>query len=88
MQIELGLHFVESHNRWIIVPDVFTYNSILHEVCRENQINEAEVVLRRMIERGVNPDKSTYSYLINGFVSQDNLTDAFRLHDEMLHRGF
>ncbi|KAG7022125.1 Pentatricopeptide repeat-containing protein, partial [Cucurbita argyrosperma subsp. argyrosperma] len=40
-----------------------------------------------MIENGVNPDRATYSSLINGHVSQDNMKDAFRFHDEMLQRG-
>jgi pentatricopeptide repeat protein len=31
---------------------------------------------------------STYTALINGHVTQDNLNEAFRFHDEMLQRGF
>ncbi|CAN7114274.1 unnamed protein product [Brassica rapa subsp. narinosa] len=70
----------EKQGGGLLVPDVFTYNSILHGFCRQNQMKETEAVLRKMIERGVNPDKSTYTARINGFVSQDNLTEAFRFH--------
>lgn len=46
------------------------------------------MVLHKMIDKGINPDKSTYTSVINGYVSKDNMKEAFRVHDEMLQRGF
>ncbi|KAJ8510305.1 hypothetical protein OPV22_000739 [Ensete ventricosum] len=54
----------------------------------EMGMQEADSVFKRMVSRGVQPDGSTYTTLINGHVAVDNLKEAFRLHDEMLQRGF
>ncbi|KAK7857619.1 pentatricopeptide repeat-containing protein [Quercus suber] len=49
------------------------------DYCRQGQMNEAKLILWKMIEKGVNPDRFTY---INGHVSQDNLKEVFGFHDE------
>ncbi|GJU00539.1 alpha/beta hydrolases superfamily protein [Tanacetum coccineum] len=41
----------------------------------------------KMIKKGLDPDRSTYISLINGHVSQENMKEAFRYHDQMLQRG-
>ena len=45
-------------------------------------MNEAELILWKMIEKSVNPDRFMYLSFINGHMSQDNLKEVFWFHDE------
>ncbi|GAU22159.1 hypothetical protein TSUD_251870 [Trifolium subterraneum] len=84
---ELGraLEYFEKMKGAGLVPDTVIYTILING---QGRMQEAEMVLHKMIDKGINPDKSTYTSLINGHVSKDNLKEAFRVHDEMLQRGF
>ncbi|KAF5177434.1 Pentatricopeptide repeat-containing protein [Thalictrum thalictroides] len=71
-----------------LVPDVLTYILLLYGFCQHGKMQDAEHIFRKMTQRDVKPDKSTYTSLMDGYVAQDNLKEAFRYHDEMLQIGF
>ncbi|GKA94390.1 pentatricopeptide repeat-containing protein [Tanacetum coccineum] len=70
-----------------LLLDVVTYNVILDGFCRQGKMHEADMIYRKMIKKGLDPDRSTDISLINGHVSQENMKEAFRYHDQMLQRG-
>ena len=51
-------------------------------------MHDADFIFNKMIKAGLSPDRFTYTSLISGYVAGNNLKEAFRLHDEMLQRGF
>ncbi|KAE8705686.1 ABC transporter A family member 1-like isoform X1 [Hibiscus syriacus] len=69
------------------VPDIFTYNILIHGFCKESNINGAFKLFKEMQLKGISPDSVTYGTLINGFQRAGREEDAFRIFDQMEKNG-
>ncbi|CAH9074154.1 unnamed protein product [Cuscuta europaea] len=64
------------------------YNSLLYSLCEVKNFQGAYTLIRRMIRKGVTPDKRTYSVLVNGWCSAGKMKEAQRFLEEMSRKGF
>ncbi|KAF3542837.1 hypothetical protein DY000_02000777 [Brassica cretica] len=67
---------------------VEVYNSLLHALCEVRMFHGAYALIRRMIRKGIKPDKRTYSILVNGWCSAGKMKEAQEFLDEMIRKGF
>jgi len=73
-----------------IIPDVKSYNILLHALVLDNNPHFAETLLREMIELDTLPDPDTISYAtcISGYARNRNIEKAVELlHDSTLSRN-
>ncbi|PQQ20081.1 hypothetical protein Pyn_32633 [Prunus yedoensis var. nudiflora] len=70
-----------------IAPDVVTYNTVIHALCKERRAKEALSVLELMSQRGMRLDVFTYNSLIYGMCRINQWAEATRLFDEMVVQG-
>ncbi|XP_017982149.1 PREDICTED: pentatricopeptide repeat-containing protein At1g79540 [Theobroma cacao] len=69
------------------VPDIFTYNILIHGFCKAGNINGAFKLFKELQLKGISPDSVTYGTLINGFQMAGREEDAFRIFDQMVKNG-
>jgi pentatricopeptide repeat protein len=70
-----------------VVPDVFTYSSIIDALCRARAMDKAEFVLWQMLGNGVEPDIVTYNGMINGYSTLGKWKEATKMFRQMTSRG-
>ncbi|XP_078171721.1 plastid transcriptionally active 2 isoform X1 [Carex rostrata] len=81
----LGLFAEMRHDG--IHPDIVTYNTLLAAAGARGLAEEAEIVLKTMLESGVLPDLTTHKYLVDMFVKLGRLERVPELLDEMAKGG-
>ncbi|KAJ9567247.1 hypothetical protein OSB04_003213, partial [Centaurea solstitialis] len=64
------------------------YNSLLFALCEVKNFWGAYALVRRMVRKGVVPDKKTYSVLVNGWCSAVKMKEAQSFLEEMSRKGF
>ncbi|KVH99318.1 pentatricopeptide repeat-containing protein At5g18390, mitochondrial [Cynara cardunculus var. scolymus] len=64
------------------------YNSLLFALCEVKNFQGAYALVRRMVRKGVLPDKKTYSVLVNGWCSAGKMKEAQSFLEEMSLKGF
>ncbi|XP_059665683.1 pentatricopeptide repeat-containing protein At5g18390, mitochondrial [Cornus florida] len=64
------------------------YNSLLFALCEVKNFHGAYALIRRMVRKGVVPDKRTYSVLVNGWCSAGKMREAQEFLEEMSRKGF
>ncbi|XP_015882041.3 pentatricopeptide repeat-containing protein At5g18390, mitochondrial [Ziziphus jujuba] len=64
------------------------YNSLLFALCEVKLFHGAYALIRRMIRKGVVPDKRTYSILVNAWCSAGKFREAQQFLEEMSKKGF
>ena len=69
------------------VPDIFTYNILIHGFCKAGNINGAFKLFKELQLKGLSPDNVTYGTLINGFQMAGREEDAFRIFHQMEKNG-
>ncbi|KAK4793609.1 hypothetical protein SAY86_024044 [Trapa natans] len=89
----LGLvdHAVEIFNRcksFNCEQTVEVYNSLLFALCEIKMFHGAYALIRRMIRKGVSPNKRTYSVLVNGWCSAGKMREAQEFLEEMSRKGY
>ncbi|KAF5735263.1 Pentatricopeptide repeat (PPR) superfamily protein [Tripterygium wilfordii] len=67
---------------------VDVYNSLLFALCEVKLFHGAYALIRRMIRKGVVPDKRTYATLVNAWCSTGKLREAQEFLEEMSKKGF
>ncbi|XP_057751032.1 pentatricopeptide repeat-containing protein At5g18390, mitochondrial [Arachis stenosperma] len=67
---------------------VAIYNSLLFALCESKLFHGAYALIRRMIRKGVSPDKRTYSTLVNAWCSNGKMREAQQFLKEMSDNGF
>ncbi|XP_010549633.1 PREDICTED: pentatricopeptide repeat-containing protein At5g18390, mitochondrial [Tarenaya hassleriana] len=67
---------------------VEVYNALLHALCDVKMFHGAYALIRRMVRKGVKPDKRTYAILVNGWCSAGKMREAQEFLDEMSRKGF
>ncbi|KAH0457436.1 hypothetical protein IEQ34_012751 [Dendrobium chrysotoxum] len=66
-----------------IHPDIVTYNTLIAAAGARSLAEQAEMVLRTMLEAGVTPDNSTHAYLVDTFWKLGRLGRVSELLAEM-----
>jgi pentatricopeptide repeat protein len=75
----------EALEKYGIIPNKFSYNNLLICYAKSNKPNEAENVLREMIDKGIKPDVVTYTTLIDAYKRVDNFDKCWELFSECRH---
>ncbi|KAJ4769343.1 hypothetical protein LUZ62_053600 [Rhynchospora pubera] len=70
-----------------VVTNVYTYNSLIHGLCKNGSVNAAQKVFENMHAYGIVADLYTYSVLIHSFCRQGSMHSAVNLFDEMIAKG-
>ncbi|KAL3580237.1 hypothetical protein D5086_018072 [Populus alba] len=60
--MDKAFHWMNRMEKEGLLPDIITYNVVMNGFCRHQ---EAELVLRKMIKKGIDPGRSAYTALIN-----------------------
>ncbi|KAL2501037.1 Pentatricopeptide repeat-containing protein [Forsythia ovata] len=68
--------------------DVVIYTTAVRVACMKLDANVACDLLIEMKKMGWVPSEGTFTHVICTCVKQRNLTDAFRLKDEMISSGY
>ncbi|KAL5566812.1 hypothetical protein UlMin_029976 [Ulmus minor] len=64
------------------------YNSLLFSLCESKLFHGAYALVRRMIRKGVVPDKRTYGILVNTWCATGKMREAQLFLEEMSRKGF
>ena len=75
----------EALDKYGIIPNKFSYNNLMLCYAKMNKPNEAENVLREMIDKGIKPDVVTYTTLIDAYKRTDNFEKCWELFNECRH---
>ncbi|CAI0433640.1 unnamed protein product [Linum tenue] len=67
---------------------VEVYNSLLVALCEVKMFHAAYALIRRMVRKGLVPNKRTYAVLVNGWCSSGKFKEAQEFLDEMSQKGF
>lgn len=70
-----------------VVPNVQTYNTLIHGMCRARHINIALKLLEELQLKGHSPDAVTYATLIYALQMVDREGDAYKLFAQMNANG-
>ncbi|XP_057784003.1 pentatricopeptide repeat-containing protein At1g79540 isoform X1 [Salvia miltiorrhiza] len=70
-----------------VVPNVQTYNTLIHGMCRAGHINIALKLLEELQLKGHSPDSVTYATLIYALQRVDRDRDAYKLFEQMNANG-
>ncbi|CAN1143229.1 Pentatricopeptide repeat-containing protein At5g64320, mitochondrial [Linum perenne] len=65
------------------VPDIFTFNILIHGLCRKGFLGSAVEVVNEMASKGCQPNVYTYTLLIDGFCKKGKLEESGQLLNEM-----
>ena len=63
--------------------DVYTFNTIIHALCKEGRFMEAKDMYDKMLERGQKPDVVTFGALIKGYIFRNQVKKAKMLFDNI-----
>lgn len=63
------------------------HNSLLFALCEVKNFQGAYALIRRMIRKGIVPDKRTYSVLVNAWCSAGKMREAQEFLEEMSKKG-
>ena len=61
--------------------DAVTYNLLLSYLCKNRNTTEVRKIFDSIIEKGIQPNVTTYSSLLNGYASKGDLADMHDLLD-------
>lgn len=65
------------------IPDIITYNIVIHLPCETGHMESGKVMLHQALELGLSPDFITFSSLVKEFKILGQLDYAQSLVDEM-----
>ncbi|XP_044510674.1 pentatricopeptide repeat-containing protein At1g63080, mitochondrial-like isoform X2 [Mangifera indica] len=69
------------------VPDVITYNIIMHGFCKEGKLEMASKCFSDMEQNGVAPDLVTFNTLMSGFLQNNETLKVVELLHKMKERN-
>ncbi|GFZ13927.1 pentatricopeptide (PPR) domain protein 40 [Actinidia rufa] len=68
-------------------PDRYTYNTLIHGVCKVGVVDEALRLVRQMEGLGYLPNVITYTMLVDGFCNAKKVDEAFKVFEKMKERN-
>ncbi|KAK1313543.1 hypothetical protein QJS10_CPA06g02498 [Acorus calamus] len=78
---------VELKWRRDILPRPFIYNPVVDGFCKAGDVDEANMIVAEMEEKGCSPDKFTYTILIIGHCMKGRMLEAINLFHKMVNSG-
>ncbi|KAL0377018.1 UNVERIFIED_CONTAM: hypothetical protein Scaly_0819400 [Sesamum calycinum] len=82
-----GLKLFKDMQAEQVIPNLVTYNTLLHGLCMNKQIAEAFSFLHIMEEKGVNRDITTYNILIHGLCKDGKVEIARDVFNSLPCKG-
>lgn len=70
-----------------IVPDIPTFNKLLHTLCKKGNVRGCERLLDKVFKRGVSPNLFTFNIFIQGFSRRGLIHEASRIMDGVTKAG-
>ncbi|KAK9929918.1 hypothetical protein M0R45_026987 [Rubus argutus] len=70
------------------LQSVEVYNALLFSLCQAKLFHGAYALVRRLIRKGLVPNKMTYSVLVNAWCSNGKMKEAQLFLEEMSEKGF
>ncbi|GKV15123.1 hypothetical protein SLEP1_g25925 [Rubroshorea leprosula] len=67
--------------------DIFTYNVLIHGLCKGGYLGSTLELVNEMIDMGYNPNVFTYTILINGYCKEGQLEEDGSILNEMSYKG-
>ncbi|XP_055829669.1 pentatricopeptide repeat-containing protein At1g62670, mitochondrial-like [Solanum dulcamara] len=67
--------------------DVCTFNILTDGLCKEGNVEDAEEVMKNMVEKGVEPDIITYNAIMHGYCLRGQLDRARIIFDSLVDKG-
>jgi pentatricopeptide repeat protein len=77
----------ELSKRVDIAPQAFIYNPLVDILCKRGKLDEANLIVTDMQEKGCHPDKYTYTILIIGHCMKGRISEAVSLFHKMAETG-
>ncbi|XP_066350139.1 LOW QUALITY PROTEIN: pentatricopeptide repeat-containing protein At2g06000-like [Miscanthus floridulus] len=77
----------ELNMRADIAPQTFIYNPVIDILCKGGKVDEANLIVTDMEEKGCHPDKYTYTILIIGHCMKGRIAEAITLFHKMVETG-
>ncbi|XP_059648773.1 pentatricopeptide repeat-containing protein At1g26460, mitochondrial [Cornus florida] len=71
-----------------LMPDIHSYNSLMHAFGKLNKTIEASSVFEHLISKGVTPNAMTYSLLVDAHLIKRDPKAALSVIDEMVNVGY
>ncbi|KAL6838357.1 hypothetical protein ACP4OV_031861 [Aristida adscensionis] len=70
-----------------IAPRAFIFNPVVDILCKGGKVDEANLILTDMEEKGCHPDKYTYTILIIGLCMKGRISEAVTVFHRMVETG-
>ncbi|PQQ02363.1 hypothetical protein Pyn_34922 [Prunus yedoensis var. nudiflora] len=70
-----------------LMPDVVTYNTLIHGLCQSGKWEKAKSFLICMVDSGISPDVYTFAVLISALCKEERIQEALALFEEMTGKG-
>ncbi|GLJ31128.1 hypothetical protein SUGI_0623590 [Cryptomeria japonica] len=67
-----------------IVPELVTCNAFVIELCRLAKMDAAELVFKKILDKGLIANGSVYNAMIDGYGKEGRIKEALQMHGEML----
>ncbi|KAL1223038.1 Pentatricopeptide repeat-containing protein [Cardamine amara subsp. amara] len=67
--------------------DMYSHKALIHGFCKVLELDNAKEELFTMLEKGLSPGYSTYSWLVDGFYNQNKQDEIAKLPEEFEKRG-
>merc|ERR1712080_146771 len=71
-----------------IVPNVFTFNSMIRGYCNKEMFSNAIKVIEEMKEDGIERMRQTYSIIISGLIKAEKPQEALDTIEQLREDGF
>ncbi|CAI9270229.1 unnamed protein product [Lactuca saligna] len=68
-------------------PDIHTYTSLIHGLCKTGHLVSAHDLMKEMESKGYEPNTITYTILIDGFCKNQRFDEASEVIQEMSQKG-
>lgn len=79
--------FSSMSSKGLLVPDSWTYSTLIRCYCKKGHLDEAKRVFDFMVENGWSPTVATVTELINSYCRKGRLKGAFGVFDSMSRIG-
>ncbi|CAK9157268.1 unnamed protein product [Ilex paraguariensis] len=83
-QLAMAFRVFNSMNSIGLVPDGFTYTTLIDGLCKEGRPEEAEGILGLMVKKGIFSDEVTFTALIDGYCKTGKSANPLMVFERMV----
>ncbi|KAJ1440399.1 Tetratricopeptide-like helical domain superfamily [Sesbania bispinosa] len=69
------------------VPSCLSFEKMVEKLCENGDVNQANVMLTVLLDKGFLPSDVTYSHLVHGYARKDEVQEMLKLYYEMEFRS-